>query len=92
MYRPGHIGVIAKSGTLSYEAVGSLSRAGLGQSLCIGIGGDPISGTTVDEALRVLTGDRDTHGIVIIGELGGDSEMSLAEQIQNYRIKAKNPK
>lgn len=89
MYKSGHVGVIAKSGTLSYETVGSLTRAGVGQSICIGIGGDPISGTTMDEAFRVLLEHDDTHAIVVVGEIGGLSENVLSAKLKEYLTVAK---
>ncbi|KAF2156433.1 hypothetical protein K461DRAFT_252443 [Myriangium duriaei CBS 260.36] len=92
IYKPGHVGVIAKSGTLSYETVGSLSRAGLGQSLCIGCGGDPIAGTTLEEAFRVLVDDPDTHALVVVGEVGGHAETGLARLISEYRANTDQPK
>ncbi len=67
----GHVGVVSRSGTLTYEAVGQLTALGIGQSTCIGIGGDPIIGTTFVDALRLFNEDPDTHGIVMIGEIGG---------------------
>ncbi len=81
---PGHIhmagavGVVSRSGTLTYEAVGQLTKLGLGQSTCIGIGGDPIIGTTHTDALRLFNDDPDTHAIVMIGEIGGDAEEKAA--------------
>lgn len=92
IYKPGNIGVVAKSGTLSYETVGSLSRADLGQSLCVGCGGDPIAGTTLEDAFSVLIEDPNTHGMVIAGEIGGDSELRLAARIQDYLASTKVPK
>ncbi|KAF2221143.1 succinyl-CoA synthetase-like protein [Elsinoe ampelina] len=92
IYKPGHVGVVAKSGTLSYEAVGSLTRAGLGQSICIGTGGDVASGTTLVDGFKVLVHDPDTHAIVIVGEVGGNAEEAVAKEIKNYRLNTKNPK
>lgn len=85
---PGHIhlqgsvGVVSRSGTLTYEAVGQLSALGIGQSTCIGIGGDPIIGTTFVDVLRLFNEDAETHGIVMIGEIGGTAEEEAAAFIK----------
>lgn len=91
-FAPGHIGVVAKSGTLSYEAVASITRAGLGQSLCIGMGGDIVAGTNLVDALKVFEHDPETKGIVVIGEIGGRAEVDAAEWIRDYRKRVKDPK
>ena len=78
IHRPGHVGVISRSGTLTYEAVGQLTALGIGQSTCIGIGGDPIIGTNFVEVLRLMNEDPDTHGIILIGEIGGSAEEEAA--------------
>ncbi|KAH7561681.1 hypothetical protein BM1_02785 [Bipolaris maydis] len=91
-FSPGHIGVVAKSGTLSYETVASLTRAGLGQSLCIAVGGDVIAGTNFVDALKVFEHDQDTEAIIIVGELGGTTEEEAADWIRDYRKRVKNPK
>ncbi|KAL1605625.1 hypothetical protein SLS59_003427 [Nothophoma quercina] len=91
-FSPGHIGVIAKSGTLSYETVGSLTRAGVGQSLCIGMGGDVIAGTNFVDALKVFETDDDTEAIILVGELGGTNEEEAADWIKDYNKRVSNPK
>jgi succinyl-CoA synthetase alpha subunit len=78
IHREGNIGVVSRSGTLTYEAVGQLTALGLGQSTAIGIGGDPIVGTTHTDALKLFEADPDTHGIVMIGEIGGTAEEEAA--------------
>ena len=79
IHRQGNVGVVSRSGTLTYEAVGQLSALGIGQSTCIGIGGDPIIGTTFVDVLRLFNEDPETHGIVIIGEIGGTAEEEAAD-------------
>ncbi|KAI2609791.1 succinyl-CoA synthetase-like protein [Hypoxylon fragiforme] len=91
-FQPGRIGIVARSGTLSYETAASTLRAGLGQSMCIGIGGDMIPGTTLKEGLQILVEDDDTEGIAFIGEVGGYGELEAAEFIKSYRAQNKNPK
>ena len=78
----GHVGVVSRSGTLTYEAVGQLTALGLGQSTCIGIGGDPIIGTSQLEALALFNSDPDTHAVVMIGEIGGSAEEEAAEYVK----------
>jgi len=82
IHRPGGIGVISRSGTLTYEVVDQLTRAGLGQSTCIGIGGDSIIGTSFVDHLRLFNQDPQTNGVVIIGEIGGTAEEEAAEYVQ----------
>src|SRR5580658_7884075 len=77
----GHVGVVSRSGTLTYEAVGQLTKLGIGQSTCIGIGGDPIIGTNFLDAIKLLDADPDTHAIVMIGEIGGNAEETAAAYI-----------
>lgn len=91
-FSPGHIGIVAKSGTLSYETVASITRSGLGQSLCIGMGGDVVAGTSLVDALKVFETDPDTEGIVLVGEVGGRAEEEAAEWIRDYRKRVKQPK
>lgn len=78
IHKQGHIGVISRSGTLTYEAVGQLTALGIGQSTCVGIGGDPIIGSQFIDILRLMAADADTHGIVMIGEIGGSAEEGAA--------------
>jgi succinyl-CoA synthetase alpha subunit len=78
IHRPGRVGVISRSGTLTYEAVGQLTARGIGQSTCVGIGGDPIIGTTFVDALRLFRDDPDTDAILMIGEIGGTAEEDAA--------------
>ncbi len=82
IFEPGVVGIVSKSGTLTYEAVDQCTKAGLGQTTAIGIGGDPIIGTTTLEAVKLLMADDDTKGIVMIGEIGGDLEVQAARWIQ----------
>jgi succinyl-CoA synthetase alpha subunit len=78
IHKEGQVGVVSRSGTLTYEAVGQLSRLGIGQSTCIGIGGDPIIGTNFVDALRLFNDDPETRAIVMIGEIGGNAEETAA--------------
>src|SRR5450432_3570035 len=80
----GHVGVVSRSGTLTYEAVGQLTKLGIGQSTCIGIGGDPIIGTNHTDAIKLLNEDPDTHAIVMIGEIGGDAEEKAAAYVKEH--------
>ncbi len=82
IFRPGDVGVISRSGTLTYEIVNAITRAGFGQSTCVGIGGDPIVGTTMVEALALFQKDRQTKRIAVVGEIGGTAEEEAAEYIE----------
>ena len=84
IHKAGHVGVVSRSGTLTYEAVGQLTMLGIGQSTCIGIGGDPIIGTNHTDAIRLFNEDPDTHAIVMIGEIGGNAEELAAEYIKQH--------
>jgi len=87
IFKKGTIGIVSKSGTLTYEAVDQLTKAGLGQTTAIGIGGDPIIGTTTKEAVEMLMNDPETEGIVMIGEIGGGMEAEAARWIKAHGTK-----
>jgi succinyl-CoA synthetase alpha subunit len=82
IHKEGNVGVVSRSGTLTYEAVGQLTKLGIGQSTCIGIGGDPIIGTTFVDALTLFNNDPDTHAIIMIGEIGGNAEETAAAYVK----------
>ena len=84
IHKQGNVGVVSRSGTLTYEAVGQLTKLGIGQSTCIGIGGDPIIGTTFLDAIELFNSDPETHAIVMIGEIGGNAEETAAEYIRTH--------
>ncbi len=82
IHKPGHVGVVSRSGTLTYEAVGQLTALGIGQSTCIGIGGDPVGGMDFVDALELFQADPETHGVILIGEIGGGAEERAARFVR----------
>jgi succinyl-CoA synthetase alpha subunit len=84
IHKPGKVGVVSRSGTLTYEAVGQLTKLGIGQSTCIGIGGDPIIGTSFLDAIKMFNADPGTEAVIMIGEIGGDAEEIAAQYIKEH--------
>ena len=82
IHKVGHVGVVSKSGTLTYEAVGQLTKLGIGQSTCVGIGGDPVAGTDFIDVLKLFNEDPDTKAVIMIGEIGGNAEEEAAAWVK----------
>ncbi|KAI0421217.1 succinyl-CoA synthetase-like protein [Xylaria grammica] len=91
-FSPGRVGIVARSGTLSYETAGSTLRSGLGQSMCIGVGGDILPGTSLRDGLQILVEDENTEAIALVGEIGGEAEIEAADWIKKYHARTEKPK